>query len=205
MFFGTSQEIYDLTCRETAMRNIENNLLRISSNDGINEYYGTGYFSDTIGHIITAGHVIENNKWDVCVKTRNGNPININHAINYHYPLQDIAILKSDTVRPEITCIKTEEPTIDDSVTILGYNQPGILQKILGTVTYLNFDFHLDGTKEYILNTKNVFEINKPCYPGMSGGVIIRNNQEILGIIIGSNKENTYAIKITDVLQYILS
>ena len=207
MFFNDSQRMYDLICRETAMDNIENNLMHVDSNNGKTIHLGTGYLIDTKGYVITAGHIIDsafkNGGWNICVTTRNDEPIDMNSIESHYFPLKDIAVLKIDGARQSMTCIKTGYPVIDDSVMLLGYDENSNLQKIPGTVKSANCNVRLYNTTKNSLELKNLFEIDVSCSVGMSGGVVIRDNQEILGTIVGTNEGHTYASKITDILPYI--
>jgi hypothetical protein len=135
--------------------------------------YGTGFFVSDNGLIITCAHIME------------GKVRPVVKIADIEYPVQiltkdiktDLAVLKINYKNPHHFKISNFNPvSLGDKVYVLGFP----LSDILGSDIRLT-----DGivsAKSGINSNQLYFQISAPIQPGNSGGPIINDNFEVIGI-----------------------
>ncbi len=153
--------------------------------------FGTGFFITEKGHIVTNYHVIDGAD-EIRIKIGSGEPVGAKTVITL--APYDLAILKISPSKatPYLTLGDSYRAQLGESVFTVGFPQPesqGFSPKLAsGEVSGLS------GYQDDI----NHFQISNPIQPGNSGGALVRDNGEVIGVIVSKlvGGENVaYAIK----------
>lgn len=149
---------------------------------------GTGFFIDKHGHILTCAHVVKDSVKVWVSLPNEGKNIYEVEIVSY-YPEMDIALLKIKTsgIHPYIKLGNSDNITPSESVTAVGY--PLGQDKLKFTKGIIS------GRQDDNIQT------DTPLNPGNSGGPLINNKYEVIGInssgIAPDTSENVgYAIPI---------
>lgn len=155
---------------------LDTRVVKVTAADG---WHGSGFFIDANGTIATNFHVIDG-ATSLSVSLPDGGEYQVKEVINF-IPECDIALIKvnvsgNDYLRLSRTVNKGEE--------IYVYGCPK------------SFDFTLttgivSGTNRKIGNLE-CFQVDAAVNPGNSGGPVVKNNGEVIGIAtLGTNAQNT--------------
>jgi S1-C subfamily serine protease len=139
---------------------------------------GTGFFVSDIGDIVTAFHVVEGAK-RIAVKTEVGT-IYTAHVVRSD-PANDLALLKSDA-SPSLSVYLQSSANAQkgDEVLALGYPLLGLQgQEQKATFGHVNA---LSGAAGDI----RLLQVDTPIQPGNSGGPLINNSGEVIGVVTAS-------------------
>lgn len=145
---------------------------RHSSSEPVLISTGTGFYVTTKGHIVTNYHVIEG-----CEQVRYKEH---NLAIVAIDKVNDLALLELPSTTTEHVILAKDRPVLSEGVKVYGYP----LAMILGTditVTRGNIS-SLSG----ISGDYSRFTISAPIQPGNSGGPIVNDNNEVIGVVVST-------------------
>jgi S1-C subfamily serine protease len=133
---------------------------------------GTGFFITSAGHIATNYHVIKD-----CQSVVYKNETLDIEAVD---PINDLAILRSSSRHDSIATISSGQPKLASEVMVYGYP----LASILGTdITVTKGEVtSLSGIK----GDYSRFTLSAPIQPGNSGGPIVNEDNEVVGIIVST-------------------
>jgi serine protease Do len=146
---------------------------------------GTSFLIDGRGYLITNAHVIRDVS-TVYVQNRKGD--NFKARIVFSDPIQDLAILKIDDSDfhyqgPLPYGIKRSGSDLGESIFTLGYPRPEI---VLGE-GYLSAKSGYNGDS-------SSYQIYVPANPGNSGGPVLNNKGEVIGILSTKQREADGAV-----------
>jgi S1-C subfamily serine protease len=145
---------------------------RDSSREPVLKSSGTGFYVTAQGHIVTNYHVIQE-----CVRVRyKENNLTI-VAID---KVNDLALLELPDTTTEHVILAKDRPVLGEGVKVYGYP----LAMILGTditVTRGNIS-SLSG----ISGDYSRFTISAPIQPGNSGGPIVNDKNEVIGVVVST-------------------
>lgn len=144
---------------------------------------GSGFFIDNNGTFITNAHVIEDSYY-VDIIDYLGNVYNVDCIISYNYTNSDFALCKASNVKNSAPLSFCENVEVGDAVYAFGYPN---------NISYINI------TSGQILKTSVIAE-NVPYFSfsawvnhGNSGGVLVNNKGQAIGVVTGIFKEGEYA------------
>jgi TPR repeat protein/S1-C subfamily serine protease len=147
---------------------------------------GSGFIVSENGYIVTCNHVINGASKIVVVINKKEYAAKLSNKDEYN----DIALLKIDGNFSFLKFAQSNSAKIGSDVFTIGFPNPalqGVNQKVtkgnINALTGFQDDFRL-------------FEISVPVQPGNSGGPLLNENGEIIGIIVAVLKAET-AFKIT--------
>lgn len=165
--------------QDMIVRTINNDNRRKTTDVAPAKFGGTGFAISSNGYILTSYHVI-NGKGSISVQNSKGETFKV--VRYYTDPVNDIAILKiSDDAFTNLGAlpysIKKGVARIGDAVYTLGYPKDDV---VLGD-GYVSSKSGLNGDTI-------AYQVAIPVNPGNSGGPLLDNNGNIVGVING--KEN---------------
>lgn len=188
---------------------------------------GTGFFIDENGHFLTAGHVVIDYKTNQVIAIYNEKLYKIEHIVS-NYPghnrhiekIRDFAFGKIDIkVTSPLKISFNSEIKIGESIEIKGYtmetNAKGaiidITQSKFTIIPSIFFNSHYElpkgifNGKEYGGIIENAFVIcymEKRLIPprGMSGGPILNQHNEVIGIFVSGTIKTGTGVIINDII-----
>ncbi len=175
--------------QDIIVRTINNDNRNHSTNTAPAKFGGTGFAISSNGYILTSYHVI-NGKGSISVQNSKGETFKV--VRYYTDPINDIAILKiSDTAFGKLGSlpysIKKGSAGIGDAVYTLGYPKDDV---VLGD-GYVSSKTGLNGDTI-------AYQVAIPVNPGNSGGPLLDNNGNIVGVINGKESKTdgaAFAVK----------
>ena len=159
----TAQQIYSMA---------KNATVKVESYDkaGKRNTIGSGFFISEDGELVTNYHVIKN-AYSLTVLTFNNERYNVSSILGYDKE-NDLAILKVEKTDTEYLQISVDTPKTGDRVYALG--NPLNVENIFSTGIISN-----DGI---IVNGIDCIAFTAPISPGNSGGPLLNENGEVIGI-----------------------
>ena len=135
---------------------------------------GTGFIITNGGYVITCNHVIKNEN-DIRI-VFNGNELSAKLVLTD--PNNDLALLKIEGSFPAIAFSKNRSAKMGEKVFTVGYPNPSIqginLKYNSGNISSLT------GFQDDV----RLYQISVPVQPGNSGGPLLDENGNILGVIV---------------------
>lgn len=157
---------------------------------------GSGFFLDSSGKVATNYHVI-NRAYSARVKTANGETYTTDKVLSYN-PSQDVAIIKIEgTAFTPVTLGNSDNIETGNKIYTIG-NPLGLENTISDG---------LISTKSRFIDGVNLIQISAPISPGSSGGVLVNEQGEVIGITssgINEGQNLNFAIPI-NILKPLLS
>jgi len=152
---------------------------------------GTGFFVTREGHVVTNNHVIEGCA-SVQIKPSNGSPLPA--RILARDTNNDLALLKSDYTTDKVAAVRTGV-RLGEAVAAFGFPLNSVLASsgnfTLGNVTAL----------AGIGDDTRFLQISAPVQPGNSGGPLLDENGNIVGVVTSKLNALTTVVAIGDVPQ----
>jgi hypothetical protein len=172
-------------------------VLYIETYDRNNQPYksGSGFIIENNGKIITNYHVI-NNAYSAKVKLADGRIFDIEKVLNYDED-KDIAILKINTNNLPIV-------QQGDSDNIMSGERIIVIGSPLGLENTISEG--IISNSKRILMEKNYIQTTAPISPGSSGGPLLNDKGEVIGIMTLSNiygQNINFAIPINEIKLYL--
>lgn len=133
---------------------------------------GTAFYISKDGHLATNYHVI-----DGCSSIRHGDE---ELEVAAKDTVNDIAILKSKKSVTKFAQISTSQPKLSDKVRVYGYPLTSLLGESLSVTS--GEVSSLSGFK----GDFSQFTISAPIQPGNSGGPIVNDKNEVVGIVVST-------------------
>jgi S1-C subfamily serine protease len=135
--------------------------------------FGTGFFATEKGHILTNRHVVEGCR---SIKTRDQHELQILSLSED----ADLALLKSDIEPPSAATFRSSPALkLGETVVAFGYPLPGLLSAAgnmsSGTISALT------GLRD----DKAFLQISAPLQPGNSGGPLLDDSGNVIGVVVG--------------------
>lgn len=146
----------------------------INNNRIVKESSGTGFFVSNDGLVVTCAHVVEGAKTIETII--NGQKYELNlFLVNKS---TDLAILKINKYNPGkfFSIGKFNNQNLGDKIFVLGYP----LSNILGSE--IRITDGIISSKSGIESDQTYFQISAPIQPGNSGGPIITENFDVIGV-----------------------
>jgi S1-C subfamily serine protease len=143
---------------------------------------GSGFIITSEGHIITCAHVVEKAQ---AIKVKQGELI-MDAAIVRLDQDTDLALLKATTTQPlsALAFAPGQGATLGQDVFTFGYPDP-VLQGMKVKLTKGSVS-SLAGAQDNPL----YYQISVPIQPGNSGGALLDNNGNVVGIVTSQIREN---------------
>jgi S1-C subfamily serine protease len=134
--------------------------------------YGSGFFVSNVGHIITNWHVANDCK---DMQTANGAALKL---IHFDKAL-DVALLQAVGVKPlAVASFRTTETVLGEDIIVFGFPLPGILSSsgnlTTGTVSAISG----------LLDNRRNLQISAPIQPGNSGGPLLDQFGNVIGVVV---------------------
>jgi len=152
---------------------------------------GTGFFVTREGHLVTNNHVVEGCA-AVQIKPSNGSPLPA--RILARDTNNDLALLKSDYTTDKVAAVRTGV-RLGEAVAAFGFPLNSVLASsgnfTLGNVTAL----------AGIGDDTRFLQISAPVQPGNSGGPLLDENGNIVGVVTSKLNALTTVVAIGDVPQ----
>ena len=147
---------------------------------------GAGFFFDKKGHILTAAHVIEN-AVDIWIRLPKEGHDNYKAKIISVYPDFDIAIIKIQNYKNTncLTLGNSDKVNIQDKVYTIGYPKNPKYPIVTSGI--------ISGNRDDFIQT------DTPVNPGNSGGPLLNNKNEVIGITsakIADSENNSLIVPI---------
>ena len=147
---------------------------------------GSGFFITKDGYFLTNHHVVEGSH-KIELMTVSG--IIKAHVVRID-PDVDIALLKAETgTYATLPFFQTIAPTLGEDIFTIGFPMPDIQgfspKMTKGVISGLN------GIRDEDLN----YQIDASIQPGNSGGPLVNNNGEVVGVIVASLRDSYIAEK----------
>lgn len=142
---------------------------------------GSGFIIDSSGLVVTNYHVIDNCKY-AFIRLTNGNTHNVVYVVDYNKE-KDIAILKVNATN--LPTVKLADSiSIENGDTIYTIGSPKSLENTISSGLISN--------KNRIINDLPYIQISAPISSGSSGGTLINEKAEVIGITSAafSNAQN---------------
>jgi hypothetical protein len=138
-----------------------------------NRSFGTGFFVNSQGYVLTNNHVVAGCKTLV---TGDGKPL---HVVSKNVKA-DLALLKEEYTPSAVAVFRSgAAPRLGDAIVAFGFPLPGILSSegnvstgILSATSGLQDDIRF-------------VQISAPVQPGNSGGPIFDSSGHVLGVVVG--------------------
>jgi len=147
---------------------------------------GTGFFINNSGQILTAAHVINE---CLVTKAQIGEQITLAKT-QYKSNLLDVAVLSTDTATKTFLKIR-KKPILKlgEKVTTVSYPLKGLLEAspnlTIGNVS----------SKMALKGSLGLFQFSAPIQPGSSGGPIVSDKGEVIGIVTSTLNSKSLAEK----------
>ena len=165
----------------------------VSNTEGDHKTYGSGFFVNPYGYIISSGHIfwqredfetnasaIESYLVEIVIssgKSRQTLRAKVIHVFGHNYDEPDLAFLKLDTCGNNFLCLSYEEPSLFESVIALGFPSPDPARPVLsfrrGEITSWS---RSESTKTDILEHSAGYD------SGISGGPLVSSHCDVLGV-----------------------
>ena len=150
---------------------------------------GTGFYVSDNGHVLTNAHVIEN-----CTTISvNGEPAKVSAKSNNF----DLAILKAPPITADrVAAFEQSSAQLNQDVTVVGFPLAGILGGINVTRGAVSSMKGLGGDEA-------TMQITAPVQPGNSGGPVLSQSGNVLGVVVSKLDAQYIADSIGDIPQNI--
>ena len=148
-------------------------------NSGEKSVAGSGFFISSSGHIITNHHVVEGYGEDFSIRTAEGKSLEA--KLVFAIPNSDIAILKTDQPENYFVNLSSKMSGMTGSkVFVVGYPLSQTLgQNARVSDGLVNADVGIQDDPTFI-------QISAPIQPGNSGGPIVNENFDAIGVATAS-------------------
>ena len=134
--------------------------------------FGTGFFVNKEGYILTNNHVIAGCK---NLATRDGKPL----QVLSRNTRSDLALLKADFTPSSVAIFRSgAAPKLGDAVVAFGFPLPGILSSEGNVSTGV-----LSATSG-LQNDVRFVQISAPVQPGNSGGPLFDSSGHVIGVVV---------------------
>lgn len=145
---------------------------------------GTAFFINTSGQLLTAAHVARDCVHMEAVQDGTKLPVRLKATSD----LLDVAVLDSGVPRAGALALRRDqEIVLGESVTSVGYPLRGLLGDS-ANVTRGNIS-----SSKGIRGSMGMFQFSAPIQPGNSGGPIVSDNGELLGMAVSTLNAETLA------------
>jgi serine protease Do len=138
---------------------------------------GTAFYINSGGQLLTAAHVV-----DDCVLLegqRDGRPFPV--QLRSSSKLLDVAVVDSQQATDKQLVFRKDQPlTLGESVTNVGYPLAGLLA-VTPNLTRGNVS-----ARAGLKGAAGIFQFSAPIQPGASGGPVVSDAGELLGITVGT-------------------
>jgi S1-C subfamily serine protease len=154
---------------------------------------GTGFFVSTSGHVLTNAHVVEG-----CVQaqiTQNAYAP-IPARVSARDVVNDLALLQTSATPQAIASLRAGAK-VGESVAVFGFPLPGLLASS-GNFTIGNIT-----ATAGLLDDTRMLQISAPIQPGNSGGPVLDNAGNVVGVVVAKLDALRYAAANKDVAQNI--
>ena len=178
------------------------------------EGYGSGVIISTSGYILTNSHVVEGNN-------------NLEAILNYNYYLDEyedhvhsIEIIKQDKIR-DLALIKINKPktllrpikisrkvpAIGSQVHAIGHPDSEFWSYTTGYISQIRSDYEwtYDDDEDHVAN---VYQTQTPIAGGNSGGPLLNNHGNLVGInTFGDTKNNfqNFSIAVDEIIDFLVN
>ena len=142
---------------------------------------GTGIVISSLGHILTASHVVKKAK-SIEIRDINGNKFIAKLILDY--PNTDLAIIKAEIDITPIN-ISKDKPKIASSTCLISNSfglDLGITCGVVSAIGRKNTGFN---------KIENFVQTDAAANPGSSGGALVNKNGELIGMMSGIFTKNT--------------
>jgi len=128
----------------------------------------------------TAWHVVE----DAAQVALTVGGESVEAAVIGHDPVRDVAVLRlaSPIEGAVVLPIAEEQPRVGEEVAAMGHPRGLPLALTVGRVTSMNGEFDFGGTAEDVVS--NLIQTDAVVAPGSSGGPLINQRGEVIGVVI---------------------
>jgi serine protease Do len=172
---------------DRSTKNLKKDLEATKKKAVAGNYAGTCFMISREGYLVTSYHVVKDADSLHIENARFGT---LRASVVYHDPANDVSVLKVDTLIPALPfTIEKVEASLADDVYTLGYPREDIVFGE-GAISALS------GFKQ----NPNSYQVSVPVNPGNSGGPLLNNKGNLVGMISGSQTESAgtaFAIKST--------
>ncbi|WP_144395345.1 S1 family peptidase [Pleionea sediminis] len=147
---------------------------------------GTAFWINGKGNLVTAAHVINN---CLVLKAKDGDKI-FDVNIDKTSQLLDVAVLKTEkTSRNYLKFRLHSDFVLGEKVLTVSYPLNGLLD------ASPNLTFGNVSSKKALSGSLGLFQFSAPIQPGSSGGAVVSEQGEILGIVSSTLRANSLAEK----------
>ncbi|MER2492490.1 S1 family peptidase [Catenovulum sediminis] len=135
---------------------------------------GTGFFVNAEGDVVTANHVVDD---CLIVKVKSENGLSDAHIENSSR-LLDVATLRTaQATEHYVSFRKGHEIKLGEKITTVSYPLKGLLASS-PNMTFGNVTSH-----KALSGSLGLFQFSAPIQPGSSGGAIVSDGSELLGVV----------------------
>lgn len=136
--------------------------------------FGTGFFVSREGHIVTNSHVVAACS-DITVST--AKRPRIPARLVAHDAQEDLALIKIEAFSKDLAGIRIR-PRLGEAVAVFGYPLTGLL------ATSGNFTFGNITATAGLEDDPSKLQISAPVQPGNSGGPLLDENGNVIGVVV---------------------
>lgn len=152
--------------------------------------YGTGFFVDATGSLVTNYHVIQGAQ-TVAVRLRGSEDLVLVESVLALDTVRDLAVLKVPTARSVPLPLTVTRPVVGERIAAIG-NPMGLESTVSEGI--------VSGIRQ--MDDYELYQITAPISPGSSGGPVLTARGEALGVATASLREGqnlNFAVPAADV------
>lgn len=161
---------------------ITNSVVTIRTGGG----HGSGFVVSSDGYILTNNHVVEGSE-KVMVRFRSG--LELEGAVVKTHPLRDVALVKVSVGNMKPLAIRRTPVKVLEEVNAIG---SPLDVNLSHTVTTGKVSAMRNFSEMH--NQMSVIQADVPIYPGNSGGALVDNNGNVVGITVATRLQDTGAV-----------
>ena len=175
--------------------------------------FGSGVIISSKGYVLTNNHVIENNE-------------NLEAILSYHYDLdeyeeyvhsievikqdkvKDLALIKINNPRTALKAIKISRkvPSIGSMVHAIGHPDLEVWSYTTGYISQIRDDYEWTYKDEFE-HMANVYQTQTPIAEGNSGGPLLNNHGNLVGINTFGDSENdfqNFSVTVDEIIKFLI-
>ena len=176
--------------------------------------YGSGVIISTKGYVLTNNHVVEDNK-------------NLEAILSYQYNLdgyeeyvhsieiikqdkvKDLALIKINKPRTALKPIKISRkvPTIGSQVHAIGHPDLEVWTYTTGYISQIRDEYEWSYKDEFE-HMANVYQTQTPIAEGNSGGPLLNNHGNLVGINTFGDSENdfqNFSVTVGEIVKFLIN
>jgi S1-C subfamily serine protease len=189
---GAIREV--VRCRREALANPVSNSPNQRSDKTTESYSGTGFFISSSGHVLTNEHVV---KACSIVQVAGMDSSIHNGRVMASDERNDLALISTDFKPSVVPSFRTSGTRIGENIWVYGFPLAGLL------ASSGNFTGGSISAMAGLGNDIRVLQISAPVQPGNSGGPLMDQYGNVVGVVVGKLDALSIAEKIHDLPQNI--